>query len=41
MLTDLNESVKAGRSLNVQDKYGASAVSVTIGVGGARGKGRS
>ena len=28
MLADLKDSVKQGRSLNVQDKYGATAVSL-------------
>ena len=27
MLADLKDSVKSGRSLNVQDRYGATAVS--------------
>ena len=30
MLADLKDSVKQGRSLNIQDKYGATAVSVMI-----------
>ena len=29
MLADLKDSIKQGRSLNVQDKYGATAVSDT------------
>ena len=28
MLADLKDSIKGGRSLNIQDKYGATAVSV-------------
>lgn len=39
MLADIKDSVRNNRSLNIQDKYGTSAVSWGEGKGGRRGGG--